>query len=173
MALFEAAKFNVEEIPNKEGKIYHVATPHNEAVAILPVLGEGKNWYDNSVVLIRHYRPAIGEEMLEIPAGTMDVEGESVLSCATRELEEETGYIGKIEFLHSFRPSPGFTSEIIHVCVATDIVRENDNLGLPGEGISELVVVLWGEFFQMIKEGKIQDGKTIVAASFYGLSLSP
>jgi len=173
MALFEAAKFNVEERPTKEGVMYDIAVPHNEAVAILPILGEGKNWYDNSVVLIKHYRPAIKEEILEIPAGTMDVEGESILTCAERELEEETGYAGKVEFLQSYYSSPGFTSETVHICVAKNIVRKNENLGLPGEGISELVIVLWGEFFKMIKEGKIKDGKTIVAASFYGLTLSP
>src|SRR5262245_16803471 len=59
---------------------------HPGAVVILPLLD------GNQCVLIRNYRPAIGRELWELPAGTLDVPGEPLEAAAARELEEETGY---------------------------------------------------------------------------------
>jgi len=47
---------------------------------------------EGDVVLVRQYRDAVGEWLLEIPAGTRDVRGETVADCAAREVLEETGY---------------------------------------------------------------------------------
>jgi ADP-ribose pyrophosphatase len=58
---------------------------HPGAVAIVPILDDGR------LVMVRQYRHPLGRVLLEWPAGKLDA-GESVLSCAVRELREETGY---------------------------------------------------------------------------------
>ena len=71
----------------------------------------------DEVILVRQYRHATGEELLEIPAGTRE-EGESPIETARRELEEETGYTAnKIHQLTAFYTAPGFTNEMIFYSV--------------------------------------------------------
>jgi len=82
--LFNGFKFNVVEKPNLAGE-QHQIIEMEDAVTILPILEDGR------ILLLRHYRPALSKEILEIPAGTMDVAGESAIDCAARELDEETG----------------------------------------------------------------------------------
>ncbi len=73
---------------------------------------------DRHVILIRQYRYAIGHSLIELPAGTIEL-GEDALTSAARELEEETGYrAAEFEPLITIYPSPGYTTEIIHLFVA-------------------------------------------------------
>ena len=86
---------------------------HDRAVAIVPVDDEG------SVVLIEQYRHPLGRRLWELPAGLMDIEGESPATTAARELAEETGLAAeKWSVLVDLAPSPGFSSEIIRVFLA-------------------------------------------------------
>ena len=82
------------------------------AVAIVPVKDDG------SVVMVRQYRIAVEEELLEIPAGLMDP-GEEPLETAKRELKEETGYTAeKWTHMTEFYPTAGFCNEYIHIFLA-------------------------------------------------------
>src|SRR5688500_1968185 len=83
---------------------------HASAVAVVPVE------LDGSVVLIRHYRHAVAETPLEIPAGKLDVDGESHEAAARRELLEEVGLeAGGMEQLTCFYNSSGWTDEMTTV----------------------------------------------------------
>jgi ADP-ribose pyrophosphatase len=91
---------------------------------------------DENVYLVRQPREAIGrDDVLEIPAGLMDVEGEKPLDTAKRELEEEIGYRADTwEHATSFFSSSGFTDEQVHVFLATGLskVGEADESGEEG-----------------------------------------
>jgi len=80
---------------------------------------------DQAVFLVRQPREAVGEEaLLELPAGKLDVEGETPLECARRELEEEVGLrAAEWRDLKRFYTSPGFTDEEVHVFSATGLER--------------------------------------------------
>ena len=76
---------------------------------------------DDQVLLIRQHRYAVGQSLIELPAGTLEP-GEEPLACAIRELEEETGYQAAVfEPLITIYPSPGYSTEIIHLFVARQL----------------------------------------------------
>jgi len=80
---------------------------------------------EECVHLVRQPREAVGEDgLLEVPAGTLDVEGESELECAQRELGEEVGLRAEHwSELHAIYPSPGFLSEKLTLFEATGLSR--------------------------------------------------
>lgn len=102
---------------------------HPGAVAILAIDAEDR------VLLVRQYRVAVGESLLEIPAGTLDVAGDGTVEdpdlAARRELEEETGMrAGSWRKVARFYTAPGFTSELMHLYLATDLrAADGDRLG--------------------------------------------
>jgi len=129
------------------------------AVAILPLLDNEK------LVLIRQYRVPIKSWIYEIPAGTLEP-GEDPEKCALRELEEETGYSAKkLEKLLEIYPSPGYSSEIIHIYIARELSK-----GEPKTEIDEVIETVemdLNEALEMIRKGLIKDGKTITALLYY------
>jgi ADP-ribose pyrophosphatase len=127
---------------------------HPGAAAVLPVTSEG------DVILVRQLRPAIRDELVEIPAGILDVEGEDALTCAARELREETGYAHRsIEFLGGIYTSAGFSDEYVHLFWA--LVDERDARE-PEEGIT-LLRKPFGEIVMAARAGRIRDAKTALA----------
>jgi ADP-ribose pyrophosphatase len=112
------------------------------------------------VILIRQYRHATGQELIEIPAGTLH-EGEDPLECAIRELEEETGYkAAKMVERGRFWTTPGFTTELMYLYEATDLKKTNIN---PDEDeVIEVDIVHRSVALQMIDDGRIQDAKSIL-----------
>jgi len=89
---------------------------HPGAVSVVPVVG------DDRVLLVRQYRAAIDRELLEIPAGKRDVDGEEIELTAARELEEEVGMrAGRLDVLAEFYNSPGFCDEHAFVYLARDL----------------------------------------------------
>jgi ADP-ribose pyrophosphatase len=128
---------------------------HPGAVVILPLLADG------SVVLLRNRRPATGETLWEVPAGTLEP-GEAPQSAAVRELAEETGYrAGQWRKLHEFYPSPGVLSERMVLFVAQDLTPGPMQLD-PGEQI-EPYIVPWQQALAWAVDGTIRDGKTLGA----------
>lgn len=127
---------------------------HPGSAAVVPITPEG------DVLLVRQLRPALGRSLVEVPAGLLDQREEDALSCAARELFEETGYRhASIEFLGGCFPSPGYTDEYVHLFVAT---TRADPEGPPEEGVE----VLRQPFDQMVaaaRAGRIRDAKTVLA----------
>jgi ADP-ribose pyrophosphatase len=114
----------------------------------------------DEVVLTRQYRYATGKELLELPAGTIE-ESESPIDTAHRELEEETGYRAtRLELINTFYTTPGFCDELMYL-------YEGDGLSLAEQHLDanesiQVVVTRRSEAFQMIRDGRIQDAKTLV-----------
>ena len=136
---------------------------HNGSVVILAVVDASKK--DPLIVMERQYRHAAGQYLWEVPAGKMD-EGEERLAAAKRELKEETGYRAKKwTKLGRYFASPGFLGEWMQVFLAEGLIAGE---ATPEEDeLLEVVLVPLSEVLQMIDEGKILDGKTLVSVQLY------
>lgn len=152
-----------------EGKIIHVSldevevngditerewVEHPGAAAVLAITEK------KEILFVRQYRYAVGKVLLEIPAGKRDL-GETPESCALRELEEETGYKGTLLKLGSIYTTPGFCDETIHLYLAENLVSGTPHLD-DYEYLDVLKIPV-EEVFSLIKEGKIEDAKTLSA----------
>jgi ADP-ribose pyrophosphatase len=128
---------------------------HPGSVIIVPVDEQ------NNLVFVRQYRHAAGLDLLELPAGTLD-EGEAPGACAMREIREETGLAaGKMDLLGGFYLSPGYSTEYMHVFLATEL-RPDPLEADPDEFLSvELIPV--GKALTMARLGEIPDAKTLAA----------
>ncbi len=123
------------------------------AVAILPV--EGDDCY-----LIRQYRFAIGDYILEAPAGTID-EGEAPHETASRELIEETGMKAATLIPKGWiYSSPGYTDERIWLYLASDL-SPSSRYSMDDDEVIEVVRTPIGDLAAMIADGRIVDAKTI------------
>lgn len=135
---------------------------HRGAVAVLAVTK------DKRCIFVKQYRKAMEMELLEIPAGKLEL-GEDPLTCAKRELEEETGYTSSSwEEVHRFYSAPGFSNELVHLYKANNV---EEGLKHPDE--DEFVEVLsftLAEALELISQGKIMDAKTLVAIYHWALS---
>ena len=99
--------------------------------------------------------------MIELPAGKLD-KGEDPLVCATRELEEETGYKAEqIKKLGEIYTAPGYCTEILHIYSASGLIPGNHNRE-EGEHGMEILEYSLDEIENMIRNGEITDAKTIV-----------
>lgn len=113
----------------------------------------------DDIVLVRQFRDAVGEELLEIPAGVLDVEGESPQECAVRELTEETGYSARdVRALGSIYTSAGFTNERCHLFACSA-----EQGGEPQEEDVEVVTMPFEDAVRAVRDGAITDAKTVAA----------
>ncbi len=127
---------------------------HPGAVAIVPVIKKDK------VILIKQFRYAAGDFLWELPAGTLE-KNETPYQCAKRELEEETGYrTEKIEKMIQFYPTPGVSTEIIYIYKASNLTKTKQSL--EDDEFLKIKVFSLKSAIDMIKNGKIIDGKTII-----------
>ncbi|MGB9791179.1 MAG: NUDIX domain-containing protein [Thermacetogeniaceae bacterium] len=127
---------------------------HPGAVVILAINDR------DEIIMVRQYRHATGEVLLELPAGKRDP-NENPLICAQRELEEETGYSARewhIPF--SFYTSPGFCNELLYFVVAKGLVKGESHPD--GEEFLEVLKVPVEEARRMVASGEIKDAKTIL-----------
>jgi ADP-ribose pyrophosphatase len=132
---------------------------HPGSVVLLPCVDE------QHVCLIRNYRMAVGQTLVELPAGTLEA-GEPPDVCAVRELKEETGYeAGTLTELTSFFAAPGILDEHMHLFLATQLTGGSPQRE-PDEEI-ENWVVSWDKALEMIRNGEIRDAKTIVGLLYY------
>lgn len=128
---------------------------HPGGVAVIPVDEDGY------VYCVRQFRYPVGEHLLEIPAGKLEY-GEEPMSCAVRELSEETGITAKIYTdLGKIYPSPGFCRETLYIYMATGLTcgiahpDENEFLDVHKLHIDEL--------HRMVMDNNITDAKTAIA----------
>lgn len=128
---------------------------HPGASAVIPVLADGR------VLLVRQYRYAVDQPLLEIPAGKLD-NGEAPEICAKRELEEEAGIrCDTLIPLGSIYTSPGFSDEIIYLYLAKEMTETATDWD--DDECMENEIYTPAEVFALIDEGKISDAKTIAA----------
>ena len=160
--LLTASRFHVQKVSYlaRDGqKRVREVVRHPGAVTIIPLVDE------QHVCLIRNYRVAVAQTLIELPAGTLEPD-EDPLRTAERELVEETGYrAGEMLPLHEFYLSPGILDERMHLFLATGLTA-GATAREPGEEIENLVVA-WGDALRMIDSHEIQDAKTIVGLLYY------
>jgi len=145
-----------------DGETFHrdiVRSPG--AVAVVPILDGRGTAVD--VVLLRQYRAAFDDYVLEIPAGMRDIAGEPLEETAQRELLEETGYRARsLDLLHSFYPSPGMTDAVLHIYLGTSLHFEKRTGHGPEELDMEVLTVPLHEAVEMAVRGRIKDAKSVI-----------
>lgn len=140
------------EFPSGRRAVFEVVE-HRGAVAMVALTAEGH------VLLVRQFRQAVGAELLEVPAGTIEP-GETPLACARRELAEEVGRAAdRWEALTAFYPSPGVLSEELHVFLAEGLrpaaaPREEEDLRVESMPLEDA--------YRRIGAGEIRDAKSII-----------
>ena len=146
----------IDTILKPDGKeMKREVVEHHGAVAIVPRLDA------DTVLLIRQFRQAVGEFLLEIPAGTLET-GEDPDACAARELEEEIGYrSGSLRRMFSQYLAPGYSNEVLHAYVGEELALSQTHFDEDEE--IELVPVRIAEIEPMILDGRIKDAKSIAA----------
>lgn len=128
---------------------------HSGGVAIIPVEEDG------TVYCVRQYRYAVGDHVLEVPAGKLN-QGEEPFSCAVRELSEETGLTAdEYTFLGMFYPSPGYCREKLYIYLATGLHQGKAHLD-QGEFLDVEKIPL-SKLTDMAMSGELCDAKTIIA----------
>ncbi len=154
---FKSRKFSVETRATADGD-FDVVT-HPGAAVILPVTEDGR------IILIRNQRHAVGETLLELPAGTREPP-EPTIETARRELREETGYsAGRLEPLVSYYTAPGFCNEFIDAFVATGLTP-----GPTAHEATERITIQpmrTDELHDAIRQGRVRDAKTIATFLYY------
>ena len=162
-ARFEGSLFRVSsvEYEGPDGNRFERDVVHHPgAVVVVPVTDEG------NVMLVRQFRAALGDDLLEVPAGKRDVDGEATEVTAARELAEEVGRrAGRLELLARFYNSPGFTDEFTYLYLA----RELEEVPLDRQGHEEQQMTVeevpLDDVPALITSGRILDAKTIIGTA--------
>ena len=129
---------------------------HPGAAAVVPIFD------DRSTLLVRQFRYPPRREFLEVPAGKIDIVGESPEDVALRELEEETGWkAGRLVPVGSLYPCIGYSNEIIHFFLGFDLSQGTRNLA-DGE-FMENVRIPFDEAVARARAGRILDMKSATA----------
>jgi len=153
--------FRVDTIEDADGGRHtREVVEHPGAVCIVPLLGD-------EVLLVRQFRLPIGRVLLELPAGTLDRAPDGSVEApdlaAARELAEETGHEARSwRALGRFWSAPGFTEELMHLYLATDLVPLEGYEGPDVDERLELQRMPWREAVTWAESGRIEDAKSLV-----------
>ena len=133
---------------------------HKGAAAVGPVMEDGK------ILMVKEYRNGLDRYTLEIPAGALDEADEPGFTCASRELEEETGYRSEnMEWLITLRTTVAFCNEKIEVYVAKGLIPSKQHLD--EDEFIELKAYTIEELKEKIFSGEIEDSKTVSSLLAY------
>lgn len=156
--IFHGAVFAVERDRLKEENGFEIVREvvrHPGGAGCLPLFNDGR------IALVKQYRHPAKCELLEIPAGKIEV-GETPMESAARELEQEIGFrAGRIESLADFYATPGFCEERLHVFLATELTPVEQNLD--HDEFVEIVYLPLAEAVAMVARNEFDDSKTIIA----------
>jgi ADP-ribose pyrophosphatase len=148
-----------EHIRGPEGDEFtRVVVRHPGAVVVVPMID------DDTALLVRQFRVAVGTELLEVPAGKRDVDGEPPEETARRELEEEIGHRpGRLVKLAEFFNTPGFSDEYTHLFAAFDLedLGTTDRVG-PEERAMTVERVPLASVDELIASGRLRDAKSLI-----------
>ncbi|MDQ6670712.1 MAG: NUDIX hydrolase [Chloroflexota bacterium] len=144
----------LKHLPQPDGSTYlREIVEHAPGAAVVAVDADGQ------VLLVRQLRPAVDAHLLELPAGLVEP-GEQPIDTARRELEEETGFTAQhLEPLVRFYTSPGFSTELLHVFLATGL--HTGGVHLDGEEDIQLVRLPLQQAIDQALNGEISDAKTV------------
>ena len=158
-----AVKLRVDRVAKPSGKeTTREVVEHDDCVAVVALDAE------DNVLLVRQFRHAVEEELLEIPAGGIHP-GETAEQAVRRELQEETSYFPhQLKKLRGFYSAPGYCTEYLYLYLATELVVSP----LQAEDTEDidLVRVPRADIPHLIASGKICDAKSIaglLSTSFY------
>lgn len=158
-------EYTIEDVrlPNgKEAKREIVR--HDDAAAVIAFDEEER------MLFVKQYRIAINQLSIEIPAGLMDLEDESALETAKRELEEETGYqAADWSFVTSFYSTPGFTDEYLEIYEAKNLIQVEHPLEQDEDETIELVKLTFEEAWEEYEKGLLRDSKSVFALFYWKL----
>ena len=135
------------------------AVEYGDAVVLVPVTDDG------SLLMVRQYRHAVGEWLLELPAGGIDERDASPEEAAQRELREETGHRGSLSRLGGMFLAPGYSDEYQHIFVASDLVA--DPLPADEEEDLRLESVTLDDALRAVDDSLIRDAKSIAALHMF------
>ena len=128
---------------------------HGGSVVIVPLDADG------NLLFVRQYRHAAGQDLLELPAGTLD-EGEDPAVCAAREIREETGFAaGKLEKIGEFYLAPGYSTEFMLVYLARDL--RHDPLEADADEFLTVEKIPVKQALEMAEKGEMPDAKSLAA----------
>lgn len=131
---------------------------HPGAVAVVPLLADGE-----TVIMVRQYRAALDADVLELPAGKLDVRNEDLTVAAQRELEEEVGRrAGRFDLLAEFVNSPGFTDERCWVFLGRELTETAFDRQGPEEEAMTIEHVRFGDLDELMASGRLQDAKSVI-----------
>jgi ADP-ribose pyrophosphatase len=161
--IFEGRKIRLEvhhlRHDETQQRVAREVVVHPGAVVILPLLDE------SNIILIRNRRYVVGQNLVELPAGTLE-KNENPMNCAGRELLEETGYLaGRLKPIGNFYSSPGIMSEKMYAYAAYDLQKKKSALE-EGEEI-EVFQASLSDAIGMIRDGAITDGKSVATILMY------
>ena len=157
-------KINRDQVRLPNGNVHtRIVVRHPGAACVLAVTEA------DEVVLVRQWRYATGQALLELPAGKLDA-GEDPAVCAARELEEETPYRAQsVRLLHTFYTAPGFCDEKMYLYLAEGITPTSTRKPDQDEFV-ETVLLSRQAVREAIANNQIQDGKTLVGLQYWLLN---
>lgn len=156
--IYEGKILNVrcDKVTAKEGESTREIVEHNGAVAMVAITDEKK------ILMVKQYRYACHDTVLEIPAGKIDKGEKDPLKAAVRELKEETGYTAEhVSYLGKINPSVGYSEEVIYLYAMTGLKPGEQDLD--DDEALDVLEYPFEEAYHMAARGEMIDAKTIAS----------
>lgn len=151
--------FRIDNVKLPDGQVhFREIIEHPGGVVIIPVVNK------NKLAMVKQWRHPVKKELIEFPAGKLEP-GEDPFEAAKRELQEETGFVAETwEYLGFIYTTPGFSDEKLYFYKAEELTFTQTDFD-DGE-IIEPFLIETDKAFEMIKDGEINDSKSIVGLSY-------